>query len=379
VAFVEHRYRGDDRGWVKVIDGAKQVVTLTDELWGVEGVTWSADDAQVIFSGSEATRPGGVSYQPSVVSASGGSVLRAALPAMTDVVVHDVTRDGRWLVTRDDAREVIVVKKPGESAERDFAWLDHALAASLSRDGSMIAFTDENSGSGPAYGVMLRRTDGSPAVRLGDGGVSHPAFSPDGKWVAAGIMPKNQFVFYPTGPGEARRLDARADQFEFAGWFSDSQHVLLCGNTAPGKCAKYATSGGPPAPMGPDAVMLGAVAPDDSLTIIDSEGKGWIYPADGRPRVSFKMSTGKDKPVVLGDKSTVFVAHDGPNRTVQIDRIELLTGSRMAVAIVSLPDGAGLRNFEVTSVIGEPGRYGYAYGYTRQLSTLVVASGVSVK
>jgi hypothetical protein len=246
-------------------------------------------------------------------------------------------------------------------------------------DGSMVAFTDQNSGAGPDYGVMLRRTDGAPAVRLGDGGVRSPAISPDGKWVAAVVLSKNQYVFYPTGPGQARRLDAHPDQFEFTGWFSDSQHVLLCGGNAAKKCAKYATSGGPPVPVGPDALVLGAVAPDDSVLVVDTEGKGWIYPSGDRPRISFKVPADKDNPVALGAHGFAFVTHEGPGRSVQIDRLEIQTLSRTPVATIPLPDGAGLRSFNVTSVIGEPGRYGYAYAYTRWLSTLVVASGVTLK
>jgi hypothetical protein len=283
------------------------------------------------------------------------------------------------LVTREDYRETLVIKKPGEAAERDYAWLDHALRPSLSQDGSMVAFTDQNSGAGSDYGAMLRRTDGTPAVRLGDGAVRPPAFSPDGKWVVAAVLSKNQHVFYPTGPGQPRRLDVHPAQFDFAGWFSDSQHVLLCGGNAPRRCAKYATSGGPPVPVGPDALVYGAVAPDDSVLVVDTEGKGWIYPSGGQPRISFKVPAGKDNPVAFGAHGFVFVTHGGPGRSVQIDRVEIPALSRTPVATIPLPDGAGLRSFNVTSVIGEPGHYGYAYAYTRWLSTLVVASGVAIK
>jgi hypothetical protein len=126
-------------------------------------------------------------------------------------------------------------------------------------------------------------------------------------------------------------------------------------------------------------LAFGGVAPDDSVLVVDTEGKGWIYPPGGRPRISFKVPSGKDNPVGLGANGTAFVTHDGPGRSVQIDRLEIPTLSRTPVATIPLPDAAGLRSFEVTSVIGEPGHYGYAYAYTRWLSTLVVASGVTLK
>ncbi len=43
VAFFEHQWRWDDRGWVKVVDRNKHVTTVTSELWGVQGLAWSAD------------------------------------------------------------------------------------------------------------------------------------------------------------------------------------------------------------------------------------------------------------------------------------------------------------------------------------------------
>src|SRR5439155_15055069 len=60
-------------------------------------------------------------------------------------------------------------------------------------------------GAGTNYSTYLRKTDGAPAVNLGDG--DGCALSPDGKWVLALLYTPSQLVLLPTGAGEPRRLD----------------------------------------------------------------------------------------------------------------------------------------------------------------------------
>ena len=52
VAFVEHNSRFDDRGWVKVVDRAGKVTTLTGELFAVQGLAWTPDGSTILFSGN---------------------------------------------------------------------------------------------------------------------------------------------------------------------------------------------------------------------------------------------------------------------------------------------------------------------------------------
>jgi len=76
---------------------------------------------------------------------------------------------------------------PGERTERDLTWFSDVGLRDLSVDGRLILFTNFVVGTSTNYATYLRRTDGSPAVRLGEGDAC--AFSPDGKWVAAVLIP----------------------------------------------------------------------------------------------------------------------------------------------------------------------------------------------
>jgi hypothetical protein len=60
-------------------------------------------------------------------------------------------------------------------------------------------------GGGPNYSIYVRKTDGSPAVRVGDSDAF--SISADGKWVLATTNAGGgSLVLLPTGAGEPRPL-----------------------------------------------------------------------------------------------------------------------------------------------------------------------------
>ncbi len=93
---------------------------------------------------------------------------------------------------------------PGEIKERDLSWLDWSTPNDLTADGKTVLFSESGEGGGPKYAVYLRKTDGSPAIRLSDG--AGMALSPDGKWaLARSNTTPAPLVLLPTGVGEAHR------------------------------------------------------------------------------------------------------------------------------------------------------------------------------
>jgi hypothetical protein len=106
---------------------------------------------------------------------------------------------------------------------------------------------------------------------------------------------------------------------------------------------------------------------------VDGDGKGWLYPADGRPRIVAHIP--ETFPVGIADGAGFYLAK-GNGRTIVIERFDLLTGIRNQIATLTTPNDAGLIARGVTSVAGRPGQIGYAYRLDHTLSTLEVASGV---
>ena len=77
--------------------------------------------------------------------------------------------------------------------------------------------------------VYKRRTDGSPAVRLGEGTAF--ALSPDGKWALASQGPEVRPILLPTGPGQPRGLPLTGIALiaGHASFFPDGNRVIVLG------------------------------------------------------------------------------------------------------------------------------------------------------
>jgi WD40-like Beta Propeller Repeat len=121
------------------------------------------------------------------------------------------------------------------------------------RDQGLI---DPRSGFAARRFTYLRRTDGSPAVRLGEGQAL--ALSPDGKWALAWRTSSSQLVLLPTGVGEAQTLSVPAmTSVAWGTWFPDSRRVLFAAETN-GRFRIYVRElgGGETRPIGPPEFTL---------------------------------------------------------------------------------------------------------------------------
>jgi eukaryotic-like serine/threonine-protein kinase len=163
IALFEHPLKYDDRGSVIVVDRAGKRTVLSGDYWGEEGLSWSPAGDEVLFTAS--TEGNAQTLYGVDLSGKRRVVLRSA----GGLTMHDVSRTGRWLVTRDDERKEISALPPGTSAERDLSWLDSSLHPFLSWDGTMLLFEDDSVTAGLNYAVCLRKTEGGPVVRLGEG------------------------------------------------------------------------------------------------------------------------------------------------------------------------------------------------------------------
>src|SRR5207244_5820335 len=116
-------------------------------------------------------------------------------------------------------------------------WLDYSYPADMSADGKTLLFDEEGGGGaldyskadGLTYAVYLRKTYGSPAVLLGEGGAV--ALSPDGKWAI--VQPQGsptQLKLLPTGAGEPKDLTHDNINHTWARWFPDQKRILFTGN-----------------------------------------------------------------------------------------------------------------------------------------------------
>ena len=131
--------------------------------------------------------------------------VRTITTAPGRLILQDIAPDGRVLVVHELKRAEVYGRGPDAEEEISLSWRDYSFAADLSPDGRQVVLSESGEAGGPGYGVYLRGTDGSPAVRLGSG---RPlALSPDGAWaLTMPLDPPERFVLLPTGAGEERTL-----------------------------------------------------------------------------------------------------------------------------------------------------------------------------
>src|SRR5450830_1349020 len=369
IALFEHPAANwDDRGSVITVDRAGKRTVLSGDYWGEEGLSWSPAGDEVLFTASTA------GHAETLYGVDLSGHRRVALSSAGGLTMHDVSRTGRWLVTHDDTRFDISVMAPGASAERDVSWLDASGMPFLSRDGSMLLFNDQSAAAGPNGWVCLRKTDGGPVVRLGEGAAL--GLSPDGKWALALIFTPPQLVIYPSGPGETRRL-SRGDleTYQSAGWFPDGKSVLVCGNELgkASRCYAQDLSGGPPRPVTPEATK-GTVSPD-GLQILYSKTGGTYFiqrAGGGAAQPVPELTTDDEVTGWSADGRSLYVYRTAivPSR---LDRLDIASGRRDLIREVSPTDRTGVLDAYGAALTDDT--KSYAYGYTRMTSQLFVVEG----
>ena len=184
-------------------------------------ILWSPTGEEVFFTRWEGREIRGASLS--------GRTRRASwIPGL-----DDVSREGLFLDTgmlTENYRSVIRARVPGEREERNLSWLGRSVAADLSSDGKQLLLYEETRSPEAAeeeiFTTFLRATDGSDAVRLGEGRAL--ALSPDGQWaLVARTSPESHLALLPTGPGEARRLEGGGLMYRRARFFRDGKQILF--------------------------------------------------------------------------------------------------------------------------------------------------------
>jgi Tol biopolymer transport system component len=366
IALFSHDLAGDDRGFVVVVDTAGVADTLGSEFWGLQGLAWN-DARSVVFS---AASKGG-QYQ--VHRAELGGVPRLALPSAGSLTLMDAARGNRWLVSRDDAPLWILVKGPGTAPLRDLSWLDNSLTPSLSPDGALMAFTDQSTAGGNQYSVMLRKTDGSPVVRLGPGGRS--SISRDGRLVIAQLPSSpSKFMLYPTGAGDTRPLAwPQLEQVTGLDFFPDSRSLLVCGNEPrkPTRCYRSPLEGGTLEPIGPDSIAFGFLRPDGRAMAVPRGTGRWIYPLDGGTPVAVPGLGDTVGILRWSPDGRALWVLTGSNVHPKVDQVDVATGRRTSLIDVEPPAGLTVFGTFNVSVADDPRTYAYsAWSYNSELFTI---------
>ncbi len=373
VAFFDHPLRFDNRGTLIVVDRSGKKRMQSPEEDSESGLAWAPDGKEVWYSAGHGLSGGDVF----AIDLRGRR--RVLYRATGDVTLLDVSRDGRTLLARQGNQREMRCLRPGETQERDLSWLDWTYPRDISPDGSVVLFDESGVGGGPGYSAFMRKTDGSPAVRLGEG--NGQALSPDGKLVISiPVTPPYRIVLLPTGAGQPRRLGGGVD-VHLARWLPDGKRIVCEGHEAGRGTRLFVQdlAGGEPRAITPEGVRLfdGREISSDgrSIVAIGSDQKAYVYPLEGGEPKPVPGWVENDEMCGWTDDDRALLVYAHGELPAKVVRLDLATGKRQPFREVLPTDPAGV--VTIVPILFSPDGRSYVYSYPRILSQLYVGEGLS--
>jgi eukaryotic-like serine/threonine-protein kinase len=369
LAIADHVQGGDD-GRVVILDTKGNRKASSSFYSSVEGLAWGPDGKEVWFSAV----PAGSARAIYAMDFSGKERLIYRAPG--GLIIHDISRTGLVLLTADKTRLALFALAPGETHERALSWFDWSLLQDMSPDGKTIIFSETGEAVGTHYSMFLRKTDGSPAVRLGDGGFGK--LSPDGKWVLAEDGTPAKLVLLPTGVGQPKPItDDKIHHFS-AAWVPDGRSIVFSA-AEPGHGRRtYIQSidaGSAARAITPEGTLGSIVSPDGTyLLAANGNRERWLYPLAGGDPKKLELTLGPDEGIIsfFGDGKSLLVR----DRSIptKVFRIDVATGRRELFKEIVPADPAGAQSIPGVHFSADGKSYAYTVG--RFLSDLYVVDGL---
>jgi Tol biopolymer transport system component len=344
--------------------------------WSDFGVPcWSPNGKEIWFSAGRQ----GEGLAIHAVDMAGKLRLVTRVPG--DLELEDISKDGRLLVAHHTNLAILMGRAAGDAKERDLSWLDASVPADLSPDGKTLLFLEFGQGSGSTRSVYLRKTDGSAAVRLGEG--RSLAMSPDGTRALAyverpGALP--HLILLPTGLGETKSFaNDRFVGFDWALWLPDGKRIVFSAWERDRSSRLYVRDleAGREQPISPEGVTLQdaarTISPDGkSVIAFSGSGKASLFPIEGGdPRPVAGLNPG-DRPIQwTGDGRFLYVVHRGES-PVRVWLLDPVTGSRRLFKEISPAEPTD----RVWHFLIKPDGQSYVYSYRRAFSDLYLAEGL---
>ncbi|MGC2475411.1 MAG: WD40 repeat domain-containing serine/threonine protein kinase [Candidatus Sulfotelmatobacter sp.] len=380
IAFADHPLQGDDSGSLAIVDMEGNKKLLSAQWFTIQGLAWSPDGKEIWFTASKS----GTDRTLYATSLDGKERIVARLPGA--LMLLDIAKDGRVLLVRADWRRELLGLFANDPKQHELSWLDYTYPADLSADGKTLLFDEEGGGgaldysksSGLTYAVYIRKTDGSPAVLLGEGGAV--SLSPDGKWaIAQSQESPSQFKLLPTGAGEPRVITKDNINHSWAHFFPDGKRIIFTADE-PGKGVRfyvYDLGSGKSEAISPEGVngTSFAVSPDSlQIAAIGPDKKGYLYPtAGGDPKLIAGLNQG-EQPITFSTDGRALYIYQPGELPARVYHLDIQSGQRTLWKELMPYDPAGVEN--IGPILMTPDAKTCVFGYHRMLADLYLVEGL---
>ncbi len=329
---------------LRIVDATGKATTLVRAQTPrqITGCLWRPGDRELLFSALSLDTVKGHTSDIDAVDLSGR--VRTLYRGTGDFLPQDSFADGRLLVVQSKFAVDLMFGSSTEPSETNLGWLTSSWLDDISEDGGTVLFHDETQ-------VYLRRTDGSPAVRLlPQVRNEKSSLSPDGKWVLSASESEHELRLTPTGPGSGKKISIGDLVLADSIFMPDGKSILFTATGTDGQERLYITDETSKAPraisdsgrhdefvVSPDGREI---ASKEFITLKDTAGGLRLYRVDGGPSRAVEGLVLGDHLVAWSeDGRSLLVTRDGI--PVRIERFELATGRRELWKTLTPPDAAG--------------------------------------
>jgi hypothetical protein len=346
-------------------------VMATIDTPGISGIAWHPDREELWYSVSEGR--GGAAIFAITPDASRRLVWRGRAMAL-----QDITSDGAALVIARDTQGGVLVQHDASRETKDLAWFDNSTVLAISPAGDALLVTE---GGDSGSGVYMRKLDGSPAVKLGEG-LGH-SWSPDGDRVLIAKTP-NQFEMVPVGAGLPKTID-HPNVWSYFAWFHPDGKRLLINGRIKDEPYRFwwmdesgaTTEAGPAGldhwagqePLSNDGRMIAAFKSGQQTTRTVT-----VYPLDGGAPIPVAGMEPNEVVIRFSEDDRHLLVYDRDRLPARIYKLDYRTGTRALWRELDLADPAGVAGFHAIAMT----RTGsvVAYNYIRSLGTAFLVTGL---
>ena len=372
IAFMDHPALWDDRGTLSLVDMAGHVQVLSPEWEAEDGLAWSPDGKEIWFTAAKKGNNG------NLMAVDMKGKIRALLTVPGGLTLQDVSTDGRLLVTLNSKRLAMAATGLGSKQDVELSWHDWNVAKDISPDRQWVLFEDSSEAAGPKYAVAIRKVDGAPPIRLGDG--SAGGLSPDGKWaISVSTDGPAAVTLLPIGAGQPRSLNVTGLEVSngYARFLADGQKIAVNGKEHGhlDRCYLLDLGGAKPKPLTPEGTRCGASSPDSKFIVgVAASSTAELYPVDGGAPRPLSGLEADFQPVQWSDDGAALYGYRLGEFPGKIYRFNIASGKTTVVQELRPAAPAGVVLI-APIIISRDGKH-FAYSYSQILSTLYLISGV---